>query len=378
MKKSVNKKRSQVGRRVIALAFALLLLVSVLVVPASAALADSFIPRDGQISLGGWDSATGFTNDYMQIATVNVNDLDSFSLASPYVMTYSNVQLNLNSKSEFSYISFELCYNGGHYSIGFYQNPYSGGPHVRAVDYTEYLYDEDYLPWDVLLNQDYLDSELYLSYSLYRIGDTVYILADVYVVCYGAVVQHQRAAFSFSASTSGKTDLTFALKCVDAAVWTETITPTVTLPHQIDDLLFIENYVSAKYNNAYSDGYKNGMDYGYAMGYGDGFSDNSDEVFQTIKELYLAAGGPNEYLRPEDVASVTEYFKDVGWTECANQGALTTKLIFTALEAPLNVILGGLDFTVFGINLAETIFAILSIVIIFAIVRVVLAILPLV
>ena len=138
--------------------------------------------------------------------------------------------------------------------------------------------------------------------------------------------------------------------------------------------------------NPFSPGYAEGMEDGYDVGYltakdeyyDKGYADGEYDKFKDFRDLYKEAGGLNDYLTVDDVSVITRYFRDKGWQECADQGALTAKLIYTTLEAPINVILGGLDFTLFGINLAETFFAILTIVIVYAVLRVVLNIISIV
>lgn len=62
----------------------------------------------------------------------------------------------------------------------------------------------------------------------------------------------------------------------------------------------------------------------------------------------------NAYGSLQDaISAFSRAMRDRGWSECVDEGVLTQKIIYTALEAPFNILLGGLNFTVFGINLAQ-------------------------
>ena len=140
------------------------------------------------------------------------------------------------------------------------------------------------------------------------------------------------------------------------------------------------------YNKGYdvgaNEGYNEGLNAGELAGYDKGYSKGHDDGFvegfsqggaDSIKGLanYCEAQGITFVDPPSSIEAIYKAIKDRGWTEAADQGTLTTKLIFTALEAPINVVLGAANFEVFGINFAGVTFAILAGVLVLFILRVI-------
>lgn len=140
------------------------------------------------------------------------------------------------------------------------------------------------------------------------------------------------------------------------------------------------------YNKGYdvgaNEGYNEGLNAGELAGYDKGYSKGRDDGFvegfsqggaDSIKGLanYCEAQGIKFVDQPSSIEAIYKAIKDRGWTEAADQGTLTTKLIFTALEAPINVVLGAANFEVFGINFAGVTFAILAAVLVLFILRVI-------
>lgn len=149
-------------------------------------------------------------------------------------------------------------------------------------------------------------------------------------------------------------------------------------------------------DDSYNQGYKVGEDEGYTSGYQEGYTAGEtlgnansaaarEEGYDTGYAEGFAEGSVAnlqdfaDYVKQQGVTftdqisygTLYKAIRDKGWTDSVDQGTLTTKLIFTALEAPVNVILGSLNFEVFGINFAAVTFAILAAVIVLFILRVV-------
>ena len=122
--------------------------------------------------------------------------------------------------------------------------------------------------------------------------------------------------------------------------------------------------------------YYNGYNAGHAAGVSDGFQ-NGYDAFRDDLQYKVEADG----VLVGDDATLDELYKkilDVGWTQCADQGGVTTRLIYAILEAPINVNLGGLNFDLFGINIASGVMALLSLGLVFIIIRVAAAIIALI
>ena len=348
---SVNKKRSA-GGRALALASALFLLVSVLIIPASAAALDPSC-TDNTVTLGAPDWWKDFDyfigSDEGYVESMNAR----WTALSPYKVTLSDFSVEWR-QDDWTYLSIEIAHfeDESHWTVNAYKNSSSG-----QIVLSFFYYDGVNVTTSEQVFQvayptiEDLDPFLFLEY--WNEGEAV--------MCRVAV--GSKTDSSFRHSKTIKLDRPF-----NARVKTEYAGATYR------KTFGSVNPLTEDYAGGFEDGYSDGKKKGYENGHFDG----SKEVFDMFYDAYYKRGGTYEYYRIEDYNSLVEYFEDVGWTECANQGGLTVKLIYTALEAPLNIILGGLDFTVFGINLAETIFAVLSIIIVFAIVRVVLAVLPLV
>ena len=122
--------------------------------------------------------------------------------------------------------------------------------------------------------------------------------------------------------------------------------------------------------------YYNGYNAGHAAGVSEGFQ-NGYDAFRDDLQYKVEADG----VLVGDDATLDELYKkilDVGWTQCADQGGVTTRLIYAILEAPINVILGGLNFDLFGINIASGVMALLSLGLVFIIIRVAAAIIAMI
>lgn len=375
MKKSVNKKRSQVGRRVIAFAFTLLLLVSVLAVPASAVESPGDYSEEN-LFLGGTDCWKDI--DYVYGSDGQYRDglpqrlwmsnpdvyLPMYTAADPLCVRYSDVEVSWNP-TNWTYVSFEIAsfQDGSHWSVGFWER--TGGTGAREVVYRLMYYDATSSDKNITVFEKVLPEVTTAN----PVITTEYWTEDGATMCrvfFDVQMDMHDCSYSFRIDTPFQ----IRVKTEYAGLYYKCT---------IGDVRYQSGY-NAGEQDGYEEGYGEGEEYGHTWGYVSGWGSGAQAMFDSFKEYYTEAGGPElvDGMHLTNREAILNYFKDLGWTECANQGALTMQLIYTALEAPLNVILGGLDFSVFGINLAETIFAVLSIIVIFAIVRIVLAILPLV
>lgn len=122
--------------------------------------------------------------------------------------------------------------------------------------------------------------------------------------------------------------------------------------------------------------YKFGYNAGYEDGVIEGGLNTSDELYLVLynRALEMLGRSPVQDL-PASINSPAALYKfvyDACFTTVADQGTLTQRLIYTALEAPINVALGSLNFELFGFNLAEILFGILSVILVFFIIKTVL------
>ena len=359
---SVNKKRSHAGRRVSALVGALLLLVSVLIIPASAVqITDDGIVSDASFTVGSVEERSG----YHWIENIFLSDV---TIDDPYCYSWINVSPEFNSSVSWSYISFQFSMlnapwqNMGHFTIGMYTINGSDVKVRIGNNYAnQYPVDLPMTAGDIMLGYRVLQNPD--GSGTYLIEMQCLVLQDDQIVQKETVYQN---------IPSEAVALSLELKTEYAAFTADGISNAEDWPHMPVDL--------AAVSNAFNDGFTEGEEYGDTWGYVRGWGSGAQSMFDSFEELYHEAGGPRQDLSVAlvDREAILDYFRDLGWTDAVNQGSLTLKLVFGVLEAPLNVILGGMNFTLFGINLAQTIFAVLSIIIVFAIVRVVLAILPLV
>ena len=135
------------------------------------------------------------------------------------------------------------------------------------------------------------------------------------------------------------------------------------------------------YDVGMKDGFDLGVDKGFAEGknegYLSGFNDGSKDAVGSLVQ-YAEEQGITFVEASNSIADVYKAIKDKGWTEAVDQGKLTSRLIWTALEAPINVVLGASNFELFGINVAGIAFGILAVVIVMFVLRTLLDILPLV
>lgn len=365
--KSVKKKRSFSGR-VLALFSALLVLASVLIIPLSAA---EYTESD--VTLGGVDDWKSFDYilgtdsgpflDGLPMETVNPDPLvqvPKYSAANPFAFTLSDFSVEWN-QDQWTYVSVELAVfeDGSHWTVGFWER--TGGSGAREVVYRLMYYDAG------------------TGASNIKCFETV--LPEVSTTRPEVIAEY----WSENVPGGGYRTMCRVFFGADNPMYDYSYTFTIGRPFKVR---VKTEYAQVSYTKtvgdaypqspSYEAGYAEGETDGSASGYVNGYIAGGQKVFQMFFDAYREAGGTAETLNTGQYNVILDYFKDVGWTEAVNQGSLTGQLIFTALEAPLNVIMGGLNFNLFGINVAETIFAIFSLIVIFAVVRVVLAVLPLV
>lgn len=359
--KSVNKKRSFSGR-VLALVSALLVITSVLVIPLSAA---EYVQSD--ITLGGVDewksfdyilgTDTGSFLDGLPMVTVNPDPLvqvPQYSAANPFVFTLSDFSVEWNA-DQWTYVSVELAAfeDGSHWTLGFWER--TGGTGAREVVYRLMFYDG--------------------STGASNITCFETVLPEVSTTRPEVIAEY----WSENVPGGGYRTVCRVFFGVDNPMFDYSYAFTISRPFKVR---VKTEYAQVSYTKTVGDAYPQSPSYsaGYGAGYDSGedagFIEGESAYHRELLEYYESQGGQSVFP-PGDFAGFGNFFKDLGWTEAVNQGGLTSQIIFAALEAPLNVIMGGLNFNLFGINLASTTFAILAIIIIYAVVRVVLSIIPL-
>lgn len=373
MKQSVKKKRSHAGRRVSAFVGALLLLAGVLIIPLSAAEYE-----ESEVTLGDpsewkafdyiYGTDSGPYLDGLPMRTINLEPLVEaplYTAANPFTFTLTDFSVEWSSDpAQWTYVSIELAIfeDGSHWTVGFWER--TGGSGSREVVYHFAFYNAQIGSDEIRLFEFVLPAiettapEIFAEY--WTENDPSSGTSTFCRVFFGTANDMYDYSYTF------KIDQPFKIRV-------KTEYAGVTYKQTVGDAFPQSSSYSVGYDAGYDAAYGEYYNSRYQAGYEAGESEYHREMMQ----YYEAAGGQSVFPLG-DFSTFANFFVDKGWTECADQGALTLKIIFGALEAPLNVILGGMNFTVFGINLAETIFAVFSLIVIFAIVRIVLAILPLV
>lgn len=312
--------------RIIAALFAVIVLLTALVIPAFAYPAENVVPpveTDVQVGDAGYDYG------YLWHQSL---DLSYLSEDSPTDFTFVNVDPEFNSSVTWSYVSFQLTlHNGtsnfGHYTIGMYTENGSDFFVRLGYLYTEngdtvsaFPIDAEYTP----------ASERLLGYRLTPTDSGVFVeLQYIGLDASGAVVQ----AEYFNSMLPGSTRVVaFDVKTEYASVWYDTIPPS-DIAHTPVNLVTYQEVMDyyATHNDSYYAGYIEGIEVGTEYGYDAGY--------------------------------------DYGYEDAQKEGTVFTSVLWDIISMPFDILANILNFELLGINLWSFVTAILSVGIIFFVLR---------
>ena len=352
------KKRRSGMVRALTLVGALIALMSVCMLPVSA----EEISGPTTVDLNDTTGTTQVWETYLAGGDWTETGVPSAA----YYVTLDVSDLGVRWNGLYSYVSFQFWTAGqSHITIGFWTETIGG---MNVICYRIGRYDENngsptenWQKTGTFFAASQLEGVSCAYYMLPGDSDHLYLDLSLYLSTLDAA---ERVTMTVDASEA----FCFGVKVIDASV-------TAQMYHGLG--ASYENAVEWPEQLEQAGGnYYNGYNAGHAAGISEGFQDGYDAFRDDLQYKVEADGVP-----VGDDATLDELYKkilDVGWTQCADQGGVTTRLIYAILEAPINVILGGLNFDLFGINIASGVMALLSLGLVFIIIRVAAAIIALI
>lgn len=374
MKRSVNKHSA--GRRVLTFVSALLFCVSVMIFPASAA-----------VSSDRYGMGLSYGADNIIVATSEeIADYVSENSA-PWTFALHDVSVSMDSVGQpYFCIRFFNCSDGIVYYIGLVKDMASGAEYLHIgrrdslTGVTDFIAEQRLTSTDGTF--DGLES-IYFTYDVTRF----YRRDGTEMLHYTCTVTAVFGWYEITETVSPGDNVTFVSQLrmmeftggppgsdVSFVLQSDFDTPyNAYIPEDV-----LDGIRDSAYDAGYYEGYPIGYDRGYDVGYSDGdaqgikdgilagYADGKEFSLNQAREWITERGYATQAA---DLISVLDHIFKAGWTSAVDQGTLTQQLIYTALEAPFNIALGGLNFDVFGVNLASLMFGLLSMVIVLFILR---------
>lgn len=141
------------------------------------------------------------------------------------------------------------------------------------------------------------------------------------------------------------------------------------------------NYGNEKYDEGcldgetegYSHGYEDGSEWGLSEGYEDGYYAGQSDLYDNISEDPTNYGFVTEdYCEQHSETKYTEGFNNgyvTAESDYLNGDSAFHNLLFSIIDAPFNVLSNAFDFEIFGINMSSFLIAIVSLLLVFFVIR---------